>query len=151
MFGLRGVSQKHHLPKAPILQIGPPSPPPAGPLQCQLDWDNKRHPLPRLPFPSKRRSGGWGVGVPKGPRGPAESHSPSTAAATRAESRGSNSSSGGVSMVWADASSSPLSSGPVTSRRRPPSWGAPLFPPSSLLLYSYPILQQSTPGAWVRM
>lgn len=69
MFGLGG-SQKHHLPGAPILQIGPPSPPPVRPLLCQLDWDNKRHPLPRLPFPSERRSGGWGVGVPRGPRGP---------------------------------------------------------------------------------
>lgn len=53
-----------------ILQIGPPSPPPVGTLLCQLDCDNKRHPLPRLPSPSKRKSGGWGVGVPRGPRGP---------------------------------------------------------------------------------
>lgn len=53
-----------------ILQMGPPSPPPAGTLLCQLDGDNKRHPLPRLPSPSRRRRGGWGVGVPRGPRGP---------------------------------------------------------------------------------
>lgn len=70
VFVWAGGSRKHHLPRAPILQIGPPSPPPVGPLLCQLDWDNKRHPLPRLPSPSERRSGGWGVGVPRGPRGP---------------------------------------------------------------------------------
>lgn len=35
--------------------------------------------------------------------GSAESHSPSIAAAARAESKGSEISSGGVSMVWADA------------------------------------------------
>lgn len=122
-----------------ILQIGPPSPPPVGTLLCQLDCDNKRHPLPRLPSPSKRRSGGWGVGVPRGPRGPPESHLPSTAAATRAESRGSSSSCGGVSMVWADASSSPLLSGPATSHRRPPPQlgGPPFssFPPPLFLSY----------------
>lgn len=70
VFVWAGGSRKHHWPKAPTLQTGPPSPPPVGPLLCQLDWDNKRHPLPRLPSPSERRSGGRGVGVPRGPRGP---------------------------------------------------------------------------------
>lgn len=69
VFVCAGGPRKHHLPRAPIPQIGPPSPPPVGPLLCQLDWDNKRHPLPRLPSPSVCRSGGWGEGAPRGPRG----------------------------------------------------------------------------------
>lgn len=91
------------------------------------------------PFPIRTQEWGLGSGCPQGSKGAAESHLPSIAAATRAESRGSNSSCGGVSMVWADASSSPLPSGPATSRRRtPPNWGVPLFSSFTLLLYSYP-------------
>lgn len=52
-------------------------------------------------------------------------------------------------MVWADASSSPLLSGPATSHRRPPPpiGGSPFFLLSSSSIL---IVQQRTPGAWVK-
>lgn len=74
----------------------------------------------------------------------------SRAAATRAESRGSSSSGGGVSMVWADASSSPSLRSCSFSPSCPPQLGGPPFPSPLLLLYSYSFLRQSVPGAWVK-
>lgn len=109
--------------------------------RCSVSWTGiTKGTPPATPFPIRTQEWGLGSGCPQGSKGAAESHSPSTAAATRAESRGSNSSGGGVSMVRADASSSPLSSGPVTPRRRPPRLGGPPFSsflPSPLFL-SYP-------------
>lgn len=117
-----------------------PSPPPVRPLLCQLDWDNKRHPLPRLPSPSRCRRGGWEGGAPQGSQGAAESHSPSIVApATRTESRGSSSSNGGVSMVWADASSSPHPLFLLLLVLAPPTGGSPfIFLSPTLLFLSFP-------------
>lgn len=149
MFGLGGPGS--------IICPGPPSSksdphprPQSG--RCCVSWTGITKGTPsRVSLPHLSAGVGAGGGCPQGSKGAAESHSPSIAAATRAESRGSNSSRGGVSMVWADASSSPLPSGPATSCRRPPNWGVPLFPPSPLLLlYSYPILKQRASGAWVK-
>lgn len=132
--------------RAPILQIGPPHPhPQLG--RCCVSWTRITKGTPsRVSLPLRTLEWGLGSGCPQGSKGAAGSHSPSIAAATRAESRGSNSSGGGVSMVWADASSSPLPSGPVTSRRRPPQLGGPPFSsflPSPPLFLSYPSAQRT--------
>lgn len=119
-----------------ILQIGPPSPPPVGTLLCQLDCDNKRHPLPRLPSPTKRRSGGWGGGVPRGPRGPR--NLTYRRQRPRPELRAGAAAAAAAGSAWCDAGSSPLLSGPATSHRRPPQLGGPpfsSFPPPLFLSY----------------
>ena len=58
---------------------------------------------------------------------------------TRAESSGSSSSNGGVSMVWADANSSPHPLVLLLLVLAPPNWGVPLYlplPDSSILILS---------------
>lgn len=134
-----------------ILQIGPPSPPPVGTLLCQLDCDNKRHPLPRLPSPSKRRSGGWGVGVPRGPRGPR--NLTYRRQRPRPEPRAGAAAAAAAGSAWCGLMQAAAPYSRVllllTVARPPPNWGVPLFPPF-LLPYSYPIFQQRAPGAWVK-
>lgn len=65
-----GGPQKHHLPKAPILQIGPPSRPQLG--RCSVSWTGiTKAPPPATPFPIRTHKWGLGSECPprvKGPR-----------------------------------------------------------------------------------
>lgn len=126
--------------QAPIPQIRPHPRPQSG--RCCVSWAGITKGTPsRVSLPHPDAGVGAGKGEPPGLQGgPRKSHSPSTVApATIAESRGSSSSHGGVSMVWAVASSSPRP--PVLLLLvlvPPPIGGSPLYLPLPGLFYSYP-------------
>lgn len=117
-----------------------PSPPPVRPLLCQLGRDNKRHPLPRLPSPSRRRSGGWEGGAPRAPRGPAEiSLTIHSGSGDHRREQGQQQQPRRGQHGVGRCKQQPPPSGPLTSRPRPPpQLGGPPFiflsPGSSILI-----------------